>query len=155
MYSQIWYHQKSDQWNELIYPINHTFIIIQLIISLHIMCSVTTCSPWTWYVMSRLERQWRESTDSHHHFKSAFLLVRKAGTGVLAGNTQRRSFCHHTRRSPSRNELQLPRDDRGINTRQQMDRSNYVGHSSISWHSRIFWNTFHGIHFRRAHQITA
>ena len=72
---------------------------------------------------------------------------------VLVRNMWRGSICHHIQRSPHKNVL--PRDDSRIATRQQMDWSNCVGHSGISWHCRIFWNIIHSIHFRWAHQITA
>ena len=94
MYLQIWHprddtQQKSDQWKELIYPINHTFIVMQLIISLSVcivwiqllrvvdrkphptsMDMVRHVTPWMSYL-------WLESSDSHCDFKSPFYSLEK------------------------------------------------------------------------------
>ena len=110
------------------------------------MDMVHRVTPWTSSV-------WLESSHSHYDFKSTFLLIGRAGSVVLAGNMWRRSFCHHIRRSPHRNVFH--RDDSRIASRQQVDWSNCVSHSGISWHCRIVWNIIHSIRFRCAHQITA
>ena len=135
MYLQIWYPKddtKIRSWKELIYLINNTFIIVQLIISLSvcILCIQLvhevgrkprpTCTDMVRYVTLWMSSLGLESSDSHYDFKPALLLTGKAGSVVLAENTWR-SLCHHARRSH---------------------------HTAES-----FSNTFHDMCFRRAHQI--
>ena len=132
MYLQIWYPKYDTKFNKN-KQINDENLYISLIThsllySLLLVCMICiqllyavgrrphpTSMDMVHPVTPWMSFMWLESSDSRFDFNSAFSLVGRAGSVVLAGNMWRRSFCHHSQGSPHRNVL--PRDDSRIATR--------------------------------------